>query len=952
MRYRRCRGIAGRALVATFVALSVTALAGAKTGATPITSCTTANVQSAIAAGGSYVFDCGGIIAPPVVDGQQVPFTVPSGDTVSLDATGAPSAVTFDGGRASQLFAVNGGDLTLTDVTIQDGVASGTPGTAGPVGADGTDGADGPGGKAGTAMTGPTAGGNGKPGSVGKAGTDGSDGGDGLGGAIDQLGGSLTLVDDTVQSSVAQGGQGGAGGRGGNGGEGGTGGIGGSGIVDQASGTTAAGATGGMAGDGARGGNGGNGGAGGAASGGAIYSTGQLTVTDTAFSDNEAQAGDAGAGGTAGGGGIGGQGGEGGSGGSQAAGTGTDGGNAGGAGDAGAAGDAGTNGAGGSAAGGAIYATGELTLTGDRFDGNIADGGDGGNPSGSSPSGGTGGDGGGGGMGGSFCGNGGDASGPGSGGDGGETKAGGNGGKATGGAVATVQSASESGVQFGDPDSDEVNAGAGGRASSASAGGAVGTDGGPGQPGAGSQTLDCIGSPGAPATTGGTAGTSGSPAPAGSNGTATDPDYSGPPPQGAPPVNDTLPSISGVAKEGQTLAEVNGTWTPTPDSRSYQWEDCNTSDGGCSAIAGADKQTYELTIDDVGSTIRVTESATVAGVTSDAVASDQTAVVTPLPPVHTALPTISGSLTEGQFLTESHGTWTNDPTSYSYQWEDCDAGGNSCSSIPGATAQKYRLTSTDLGRTIRVVESAANAAGAGLPVSSAPTSIVEVPGLTPSLPAVSSPPAISGSATVGTRLTASSGAWSGNPVPAFSYQWQRCKPACTDIVGATANTYKLQAADKGARLRVVVAATNTVGTSRADSAESGTVTAAGPSTASIEALLRHVLEPKGNQAKIGALLKNGGYRFSFKAPSAGRLRIRWNLPSKVASDAGKLVHPPAAGLSVIFHKPGTAKLKVLLSATGRHLLRHAEKLKLVATGVFTVPGGNTGSASKAFTLKK
>ena len=75
-----------------FVALSVAALAGAKTGATPITSCTTGAVQSAIAAGGSYVFNCGGIIAQPVVDGKQVPFTIPSGDTVSFDATGAPSA--------------------------------------------------------------------------------------------------------------------------------------------------------------------------------------------------------------------------------------------------------------------------------------------------------------------------------------------------------------------------------------------------------------------------------------------------------------------------------------------------------------------------------------------------------------------------------------------------------------------------------------------------------------------------------------------------------------------------------------------------------------------------------------------------------------------------------------------------------------------------------------------
>ena len=439
---------------------------------------------------------------------------------------------------------------------------------------------------------------------------------------------------------------------------------------------------------------------------------------------------------------------------------------------------------------------------------------------------------------------------------------------------------------------------------------------------------------------------SGSAAPAGANGTGTGPEYSG------PLTNTSPPSITGLAKEAQTLTEVNGTWTPSPDSRSYQWEDCNTSGSDCSAIAGADKQTYQLTIDDVGSTIRVTESATVAGVTSDPVASTQTAVVTPLPPVNTAPPTISGSLTEGQFLTEAHGTWTNDPTSYSYQWEDCNVGGSSCSSIPGATAQKYRLTSTDIGHTLRVAESATNSAGASAPVNSTPTAVVEVPGLTPSLPAVSSPPAISGSAIVGMHLTASSGAWSGNPVPSFSYQWQRCKAGCADIAGAAADSYKLTSADKGARVRVVVAATNTVGTARANSAEVGPVSAAGPSSASIDALLRHVLEPKGKPAKIGALLKNDGYRFSFKAPSPGRLRIGWDLPSKIATATARLVHPPEAGLSVTFHKAGTEKIKIVLSSAGRRLLKHVKKVKLVAMGVFAVSGGNTGSASKTFTLKK
>ena len=38
-------------------------------------------------------------------------------------------------------------------------------------------------------------------------------------------------------------------------------------------------------------------------------------------------------------------------------------------------------------------------------------------------------------------------------------------------------------------------------------------------------------------------------------------------------------------------------------------------------------------------------------------------------PVNTVAPVISGTTTLGSVLTTTNGTWTNSPTSYTYQWK-------------------------------------------------------------------------------------------------------------------------------------------------------------------------------------------------------------------------------------------------------------------------------------------
>lgn len=96
-------------------------------------------------------------------------------------------------------------------------------------------------------------------------------------------------------------------------------------------------------------------------------------------------------------------------------------------------------------------------------------------------------------------------------------------------------------------------------------------------------------------------------------------------------------------------------------------------------------------------------------------------------PVDRHPPSISGTATEGQAVTVSDGAWSNHPTSYTHQWEDCDSSGLSCSAIAGATGQTYTLTASDVGDTIRVEETASNAGGPGQPATSIPTTVVASP---------------------------------------------------------------------------------------------------------------------------------------------------------------------------------------------------------------------------------
>lgn len=75
-------------------------------------------------------------------------------------------------------------------------------------------------------------------------------------------------------------------------------------------------------------------------------------------------------------------------------------------------------------------------------------------------------------------------------------------------------------------------------------------------------------------------------------------------------------------------------------------------------------------------------------------------------------PAITGTLTVGQTLSVSNGSWTGTgPLRYTYTWQRCDSGGANCATIEGYTESTYVLTSSDAGSTMKAKVTAVNSEG-------------------------------------------------------------------------------------------------------------------------------------------------------------------------------------------------------------------------------------------------
>jgi RHS repeat-associated protein len=80
-------------------------------------------------------------------------------------------------------------------------------------------------------------------------------------------------------------------------------------------------------------------------------------------------------------------------------------------------------------------------------------------------------------------------------------------------------------------------------------------------------------------------------------------------------------------------------------------------------------------------------------------------------PINTKPPYFSTAPVVGKAQSVWNGAWENDPLGYTYQWSRCDAAGENCVPIAGATYQGYKPKAADIGHSLLATVTATNGGG-------------------------------------------------------------------------------------------------------------------------------------------------------------------------------------------------------------------------------------------------
>ena len=183
----------------------------------------------------------------------------------------------------------------------------------------------------------------------------------------------------------------------------------------------------------------------------------------------------------------------------------------------------------------------------------------------------------------------------------------------------------------------------------------------------------------------------------------------------AVPAQTSSPTLQGHSSQpfvGDKLTTSNGSWSGSPTKYTYQWERCDAAGDrvNCALIPGATSQSYTVSSADENHTLKADVFATNKDGTGKADTKGSGVVSPRGAPKNTSRPTITGTPVVGQTLSANNGTWTGVGT-FSYQWQLCDANGNNCTDIVGATGSTYGVRATDTGHEILVRVKASNRFG-------------------------------------------------------------------------------------------------------------------------------------------------------------------------------------------------------------------------------------------------
>ncbi|MFC6451566.1 hypothetical protein ACFP82_15935 [Cellulomonas gelida] len=237
-------------------------------------------------------------------------------------------------------------------------------------------------------------------------------------------------------------------------------------------------------------------------------------------------------------------------------------------------------------------------------------------------------------------------------------------------------------------------------------------------------------------------------------------------------------TVAGQARVDQRLTATAAGWGPPGVRLGYQWY------ASGKAVAGATARTLVVAPAHVGKRLAVRVTGSGDGLVSRSLLSGQTAVVVKATFV-APRPTIAGTVAVGKTVTARTGTWKPVAT-LTYRWY---ADGKP---ISGATKSTLRLSKALAGKklTVRVTGSRPGYVTASV-VSPARTWRLQ-----------SSTPRITGTPAVGRTLRALPGTWTAGT--RLTYQW---KVDGVAIKGASGQSYKVRAADRGDRITVSVTGT-------------------------------------------------------------------------------------------------------------------------------------------------